>query len=135
MNFAVLSNPCQGAATYCLDVVMHIIIQNLNFVQTHLGIPAHNLMYTYEGMAGCNSILLFRKVIHTKMNTHSYENLWLSNKQDFISYTDVAHYLINCEHQLSFSPQHNFWLLRKMEEGGKEREVLSTERHKSWRMI
>lgn len=75
MNFAVLSNPCQGAAIYYFDVVMHIIIQNLNFVQTHLGIPAPNVMNTYEGMAGCSSILFFRKVIHTKMNTHSYENL------------------------------------------------------------
>lgn len=36
----------------------------------------------------------------------------------FILYTEAAQFLINCEHQLSFSPQHNFQIIKKNGRGG-----------------
>lgn len=56
----------------------------------------------------------------------------------FILYTEVALFLINCEHQLSFSPQHNFQIIKKNGRGGgKEGDtvtVLSAE-HQSWGVV
>lgn len=68
-----------------------------------------------------------------KMNTCTYENLCLSNKQDFILFTEVAQVLINCEHQLSLSPQCNFQIIKK---NGRGREKRGEEReNQSWSWV
>lgn len=95
-------------------------------------IPAYNLTYAQEGMAVCSNFLLRRKVVHKKMNTHSYENPCLSNKQDFILYTEVAQVLINCEHQLSVSPQHNFQIIKKNGRGRERRWKERETNSQSW---
>ena len=82
-------------------------------------ISTYNFTYAHEGMAGCSSFRYSERLCTKKMNTHSYENPWLSNKQDCISYTEIARFLISCEHQLSFSPQHNFQIIEKNGRKGK----------------
>lgn len=106
-------------------------------------IPVYNSTCAHEDQAGCSSFLLFRGDVHRKMNTQTYENLCLSNKQDFILFTEVAQFLINCEHQLPLSPWHNFKIIKKNGRGreksavreGESVLVLSADKHQNRGMV
>lgn len=102
-------------------------------------IPLYNSTCAHEVQGWLQQFLLFREDVHKKMNTCTYENLCLSNEQDFILFTEVSQFLIDCEHQMSLLPQHNFQIIEKNgKKGGREGEsllVLNAERHQNWGMV